>query len=50
MGMGLNKKSVVISAHISGAHNVIADSESKKFQDASKWMISDKTLQFMGQT
>ena len=30
------------AAHIPGAHNVIAGSESRQFRDASDWMISDK--------
>ena len=40
-------------AHIPGVHNVIADFESKKFRNASEWMISDKIskkLHSMGQT
>ena len=29
-------------AHIPSVHNVIVDSESRKFRDASEWMISEK--------
>ena len=31
-------------AHIPGVHNVIEDSESRKFRNANEWMISDKTF------
>ena len=31
-------------AHLPGVHNVIEDSESRKFRNANEWMISDKTF------
>ena len=32
------------AAHIPGVHNVIADSESRKFKGPNKWMISNEVL------
>ena len=43
MRMGLNKKLVVISSPYPWyTFNVIADSESEKFNDASEWMVPAK--------